>query len=475
MGWMSKSGTAVALILGFLNVPVAAQAETLADAMAGAYEHSGLLDQNRALLRAADEDVALAVSALKPILNWQTDITRTFGSVGSSGNFFGSPTFTETNLTGTSATLSLIGEVLLYDFGAAESRVEASKEVVLATRSSLLAIEQSILLQAVTAFMSVRQASEFVALRQNNLRLLTEELRAARDRFEVGEVTRTDVVLAEARLAQARSGLASSQRDLLQAQEFYRNVVGRKPGRLVAPPRIPQVERNVGTAKAIAVRNHPELASAQHEVAAFELLMNAADRDMYPTITLNGRLSFTDEYGIKDYTRSGSVGVQATGPIYNGGRLSSAKRQAMANRDASRGNLHVVRHNVQQDVGDAIADLLAAQAQLEASERQIRASRTAFRGVREEAKLGARTTLEVLDAEQELLDAEAARIQAQAEQYVAAYSVLESMGKLTAQQLGLAVQIYDPAAYYNLVKDAPAQETRQGKQLDRVLRALQKD
>ena len=147
----------------------------------------------------------------------------------------------------------------------------------------------------------------------------------------------------------------------------------------------------------------------------------------------------------------------------------------MANRDAQRGNLHEVRHDVQQDVGNAFADLLSARAQLEASERQIRSARIAFQGVREEATLGARTTLDVLDAEQALLDAESTRVTARAQLYVAAYSALAATGQLTAADLRLPVQIYDPAAYYNLVKDSPTKRSKQGEQLDRVLRALQKD
>ena len=163
------------------------------------------------------------------------------------------------------------------------------------------------------------------------------------------------------------------------------------------------------------------------------------------------------------------------GPIYRGGRLSSNVRRAMAQRDALRGNLHIVRHNVQQSVGNAYATYSSVNASLQASQEQIRASRVAFRGVREEASLGARTTLDVLDAENELLNAEAALISAQTEQYVAAYTILSSTGLLTARKLGLNVQQYDPEAYYKLVKDGVAKKSKQGAQLDKVLRALQRD
>ena len=467
----NRSSSLIALAIAAIGVlqPRIATSETLADALVGAYNHSGLLEQNRAVLRAADEDVAIAGSTLKPVLSWSADITQSLGTTSIGGNGFAS---SADNL---SATISLIGQLLLYDFGASQYRIEASKETVLATRGTLLNIEQSILLRAVSAYMRVIEASEFVALRNNNLRLLTQELRAARDRFEVGEVTRTDVALAEAQLAQARSGLASAEGDYLRAVEEYRNAVGRKPGRLSPPPRLPSLDSNVESAKALAVRRHPLLEAAQHQVAAAELLIKAGEADMSPTVTLTGRYGLTENFESPDYRHNGTVGVEFNQTIYGGGRLSAQVRRSTAQRDAQRANLHIVTNDIQQDVGNAYASLTAARAVLEASERQIRAARIAFQGVREEATLGARTTLDVLDSEQALLDAESARVSARANLYIAAYSVLSSTGQLTAQSLKLPVQIYDPASYYNLVKDSPTKRSEQGRKLDRVLRALQKE
>jgi outer membrane protein len=459
-----KSGT-LAVAMGLCAVQ--SQADTLADALVGAYNHSGLLEQNRALLRAADEDVAIAASALMPIINWSGSYQRGIGET--SGLFGNQANDSRTIAFGLSASL------LVWDAGSSAASIGAAKETVLATRQTLVSIEQQVLLRAIEAFMGVRQASEFVALRQSNLRLLTQELRAANDRFEVGEVTRTDVALAQARLAQARSGLADSQADLLRARAEYTNVVGHKPGRLSTPPRVPKVQTDLAKAQAEAVRRHPQLISVQHQVAAAELAILSAEANMQPTVSLTGRLSLSRDSTSSDHLTNGTVGVEYGGPIYNGGRLSSVARRAMASRDAARGNLHVVRHGVQQNVANALASLGASRARLDASDRQVRASRVAFRGVREEATLGARTTLDVLDAEQELLDAEAARISAQVDEYVAAYTVLFTMGLLTAKNLNLKVQHYDPTAYYELVKDAPPRISDRGQKLDKVLRALQKD
>ncbi|MBM07596.1 MAG: transporter [Oceanibulbus sp.] len=466
-GTLRHVGIALPLMLALLPRP--ALAETLADALVGAYEHSGLLDQNRALLRAADEDVASAKSALKPVLQWAGALTQSFGTTRASSL---APATSTENLT---ASINLIGELLLYDFGASAYRIEASKETVLATRYTLLDIEQQVLLRAVAAYMGVIEARDIVALRNNNLRLLTQELRAARDRFDVGEVTNTDVALAEAQLAQARSGLAGAQGALLRAEEEYRNAVGQDPKNLTPPPVLRDVSRDLEAAKALAVRQHPAVRAAQHQVSASRLAVESNEAAMSPRVTLRGNYGLNETFNEDRYTRGGSIGVEAGQTIYQGGALSSAVRRSMAQLDAQRANLHVVSGQIVQEVGNSYASLAAASAQLEASDRQIRAAQTAFNGVREEAKLGARTTLDVLDAEQVLLDARSTRVTARANLYVAAYAVLAAKGELTAVDLRLPVQIYDAAAYYNLVKDGPAKHSKQGKALDRVLRALQKD
>ena len=457
------------MAIGVAAAPSAARADTLADALVGAYKTSGLLDQNRALLRAADEDVAAAAATLKPVLRWSTTLTQNYGRVRTASS---PASINNDDLT---AAINLIGELVLYDFGARKFRVEAAKETVLSTRAALLDIEQQVLLRAVAAYMGVIEASEFVALRENNTRLLTQEQRAAQDRFDVGEVTRTDVALAEAQLAQARSGLAAARGELTSAIEEYRNIVGRAPGNLRQPPSLPNIAESVDAAKALAVRVHPQLLSAQHQVAAADLIVAATEADMKPTISLNGRLSLSDNLSGDSYNRGGTIGLEAGQTIYQGGALSATARRAKARADAQRGNLHVVRNNVQQNVGNAYATLNTVRAQLAASDRQIRSAQIAFQGIREEARLGARTTLDVLDAEQALLDARSLQVSARAALYVAAYQILASTGRLTARDLGLPVQIYDPAEYYNLVKDSPAKLSKQGKQLDRVLRALQKD
>ena len=441
-----------------LCLPAAAMGQSLTDALIAAYRTSNLLEQNRAVLRAADEDVAVAVSALRPVVNFVARAEATsvlvdtpLGNVRN--NDFG-------------ATLSISGEVTVFDFGRGQLAVEAAKESVLATRQALVGLEQRVLLSAVAAFMDVRAATSFVALRESNVRLITQELRAARDRFEVGETTRTDVAIAEARLAGARSLLAAAQGELAVAREAYKAVTGAYPGALRAPPALPRLPRGLDEAKGIARDRHPAIRQAQHEVVVADLNVARAAAARQGRVTGGASLTIDDQFRDRS-----SLSLTYSRPLYSGGQLPALERQAVARRDAVRAALHQSAVDVLEDVGRAWSNLAVARARIEASDRQIAAAETAYEGVRQEAALGARTTLDVLNAEQELLDARADRIAAETAQYVAVYALLSSMGLLTVEHLNLGIPTYDPEAYYNAVRNAPS-ISPQGEALDRVIRRI---
>ena len=431
-----------------------ASGESLTDALASAYLNSDLLDQQQALLRAADEDVADAVAALRPVVSYTATAGLFTPSLPSGENF--------------AADLELSVSMLLYDFGGSRLAVDQLEETVLATRAALVGVEQQVLRRAVAAFVGVREAEALVALNENSVRLITQELRAARDRFEVGEVTRTDVSLAEARLAAARAALAAQQGALAQAREEYRAAVGRYPGTLTAPRSTPNLPATLDAAKAIARERHPDITQAQHRVAAAEIGVARAETSLYPT--LNGSVTASiDDNGDTD----GSVGLRLTGPIYRGGALTSAIRKVSALRDAERSGLLSTVLAVEQNVGNAWANLAVAIASLQATERQVAAAQLALEGFREEFRLGARTTLDVLDQEQELLDARTQRVNTENDRLFAVYALLDSMGLLTVEHLGLAVPTFDPEAYYNTVRTAPTvRVSPEGERLDRVLRAI---
>lgn len=439
--------------LGASAAPVAA--ETLADTLVLAYRNSNLLDQNRALLRATDEDLAGAIAALRPVVNFIASANYNDPAQG-----FGD------ELT---SSLSLSADMTIYDFGRSRLGIDIAKETVLATRQGLISVEQGVLLSAVQAYMDVKSAVQNVAINENSVRVIGEELRAAQDRFNVGEVTRTDVALAEARLAGARAQLAAAQGQLAAAREAYKAATGQYPGRLAVAPTPPSLPRSLDEAKALGQRNHPAVLQAQREVTVSELRVALAAAQRRPNITGSASLTLDDE----GEDRS-AVGVQLRQPIYTGGALSSSHRAAIAGRDSSRSALLQSSVDIAQQVGNAWANIAVARAQIEATDRQIRAATVAYRGVREEATLGARTTLDVLDAEQDLLAAQSDRIAAEASLQVAIYSLLSSMGLLTVENLNLGIPTYDPAAYYNAVRRAPVTSV-QGKSLDRVLRAIGKD
>lgn len=453
-GIVEKALRSVALALGVSCSAVAVQAESLTDALASAYLSSDLLDQQQALLRAADEDVAGAVAALRPIVGYTANATLLSPEPPVGGSFSGS--------------LGLSVDMLLYDFGGSQLAVEQVKETVLATRAALLDVEQQVLLRAVAAFIAVRQAEALVALNQNNVRLITQELRAAQDRFEVGEVTRTDVSLAEARLAAARAGLAAQQGALVRAREEYNAAVGRYPATLTAPRSTPSVPGTLEEAKSIARARHPSIKSAQHNVAAAEIGVARAETALRPSLRGSGGVSLDDEGDT-----SASIGINLSGPIYRGGALTSAIRKVSAQRDAARSGLLATVLGVEQNVGNAWANLAVAVASLEANDRQVMAAELALQGLREELRLGARTTLDVLDQEQELLDARTNRVNTENDRVLAVYGLLDAMGLLTVEHLGLAVPAFDPEAYYNAVKSAPTVlVSPEGERLDRVLRAI---
>ena len=460
------SAVAVAAMVGL--GAGAAQADNLADAMVGAYKTSGLLDQNRALLRAADEDVAIAVSGLRPVVDFilqaERDLTRTGNNSIRNGTI------------GTStATAAVTMDWLLYNNGATKLSVEAAKETVLATRQQLVQVEQQVLLRAAAAYFGWLLQQDNVNLRLNNLKLLQEELRAAQDRFDVGEVTRTDVALAESQVAAARSSLAAASGALVSAQAEYQSAVGNLPSSLAGRPNLPAAPRSIDDAEAVALRNHPSLLAAQHQVKAAELTVQQVRASQGFALSTGLTLSRTDAMNTSAYSDDATLDLTLSKRLYQGGGMNAQLRKTMASRDSTRGNLLTVQRDVIQNVNDAFVSLQSAQASLAASEEQVRAAQVAFDGIREEATLGARTTLDVLSAEQELLDAHTAVISARTDQEIAAYSLLSSQGLLTAERLKLGVEIYDPALYYNMAKTAPAQISKQSKDLDRVLKALGKN
>lgn len=433
----------------------AVQAQSLADTFVAAYRNSNLLDQNRAVLRAADEDVAIAMTTLRPVVTFAAGARASIAS-NRPDSLVGS--------------LDLSTSITLYDFGRGKLAQEAAKATVMATRQALLNIEQRVLLDAVNAFMDVHVAMDTVVQNQTTVRVTDQELRAARERFDLGEVTRTDVSLAEARLAGARSALAAAEGQLAAARESYKLVTGSYPTQLRQPPNLPQTVRSLQAAQDIARHTHPAIRQAQFEVTAAELNAERAGAVRLGSVT--GSLDLGAEFpSTGNQNTSASVGLRYSRTLYDGGRESAGYRQALARRDGARAGLHQTVAVVLQSVAVQWANIDVARARIAASQQQITAAQNAFEGTREEARLGARTTLDVLNAESDLRTARTALVQAQASLQVASYALLSTMGLLTVDHLKLGIPTYDPEAYFNAVRNAPV-TSPQGEALDRVLRSI---
>lgn len=446
---------AAAVAIGVMAAPVA-QAETLTDAFIAAYRTSNLLDKQEATLRAADEDVAQAMSTLRPVVDFAVQSGYSRFQTTANGQFFD----------GVRTTFDITASMVLLDFGRRALRIEIAKEAVLATRELLRNVEQNVLFAAVDAYVDVQVKSQILSLRDSNVRLVTQELRAAQDRFDVGEITRTDVSIAEARLAAARAGFAAAEGDLMIAREAFKAATGAYPRNLSRLPKSPSLPKSMEAARSVALKTHPLILSAQRRVTLAELSIELAKAGFKPTISARATAGINDA-GVEEQ----SFGLSLDQRIYSGGNQASVLRSAIADRDGARADLGQAGVEIAQAVGNAWAGLEIANAQVQAGDRQIRAAQTAFDGVREEATLGARTTLDVLNAEQELLDARVTRIEAEAQRYVGVYRLLQTMGLLTVEHLKLGIPTYDPAAYYNAVKNAPV-HSAQGKKLDRILEKL---
>jgi len=430
--------------------------DTLTDAMVYAYNTSGLLEQNRAVLRAADEDVASAASQLAPIVSWASTVSHSDRNLSSSFD--------------TSASISLLADFTLYDGGKRNLGVEAAKFSVFATRSSLVNIEQNVLFEAVKAYLEVIRETENVSLREGNLSVISEELRAAKDRFQVGEITKTDVALAEARLAASNSALAFAKGSYEQAIARYLSATGRKANFLEYPVFIPEVPNSLEKAIAIALIEHPLIDELKNLVKVTEINSKIADLSTGFTLSLGSSVSLDE-----DGETSGDLSLKASGPIFSGGKLYSSSRKQIALNEQVLARLYSSKITIEQNVTNAFSLLQVAKAAKLAAEEQIKATQVALRGVKEEATLGARTTLDVLNAEQELLDARVQLISAKVDEHLSLYRLLLQIGRLNADYLNLPVRKYDVEEYYNLVKDSPASKTKKGRDLDKVLRSLKID
>ena len=440
-GGLLAAAGAAALIAGS-----AAGAQTLRDALSETYRTNPTIMSQRAQVRALDEAVGVARAGNRPQVSGTVgvnqDLTRTGG-----GN-------------GRNLSAGIDVSYPLFNGGRVRNQIGAANERVAAGRAELRATEGDVFTSAVGAYMDVIRDRSIVDLNRNQVKVLETNLQATRDRFEVGDLTRTDVAQSEARLALARSALSSAEGRLQTSEETYRRVVGAAPGDLAPPPTLPQLPATADQAVEIAIQNNPDIASiaAQIRAAGRDVAVVRAGR--LPTVSAIGSGRETNYLGTAERqfgsplapenTTSTGIGVQARIPIYQGGLVGAQVRQAQAIQGQLLERGVETERLIVANTRAAFATYQAAQLAIRSNEVAVAANTLALEGVRAEQTVGTRNVLDVLNAEQELLNSQVALVTARRDAYVAGFNLLNAMGQAEAKDLNLdGGTLYDPVPHYN--------------------------
>ena len=433
-----------------------AAADTLEWALVQAYQNNPSLNAQRAALRATDENVPQALSGYRPKVSVTAqggyNYTNAVQQLPVGGVVTNIP-FAETFL---SRSVAATGTYTLFNGFQTANRTRQAESQVDGARETLRVTEQQVLLDAATAYMNLLRDQAILDLNRRNVEVLTEQLKQTRDRFNVGEVTRTDVAQAESRLAAGRSALLGAQSNYVTSQANYRRVIGVDPGRLAPGTPVDRLSPNV-LPKAIAQgqAQSPSVLAAMYGVDVAALAVKVSEGVLYPNLTLTASAlqGWSPAFETVKETAASVVGT-LTVPIYQGGAEYSAIRQSKETLGQQRLNLDINRDQARATVVQSWGQLDAAKAQIEATTAQVNAAEIALNGVREEARVGQRTTLDVLNAQQELVNARVALVTAQHDRVVASYTLLAAVGGLSMPRLGLDVLIYDPQVHYQQVRDA---------------------
>jgi outer membrane protein len=432
-----------------------AAADTLEGALALAYQNNPQLNSQRAATRATDEGVGIALSGYRPKIAATAQAGEQYlDSLAKSG---GPGTIRSSGAIGT-AGFGLTATQTLFNGFQNASRTRQAEAQVLAARETLRATEQAVLLTAATAYMNLLRDDAILGLQRSNVTVLEATLRQTRDRLLAGEVTRTDMAQAESSLAAGRSSLHAAQSSYITSKAAYVQVIGVAPGKLASASPVDRFSPpNLAGARARGAAANPAITTAMFNVDTAVEQVKIAESALYPTVSINGGIqkSYGSATSLNTLeTLSGSVVGQISVPIYQGGAEYATIRQAKETLGQRRLDLDTARLSVQQNIAQSWGQLEAAKAQVDATTAQVTSAAIALDGVREEARVGQRTTLDVLNAQQALVSARTALVIAQHDRIVASYGVLTSVGSLSPQILGLRIESYDPTAHYHQVRDA---------------------
>jgi outer membrane protein len=430
-----------------LGVTAGASAQTLQETMALAYNTNPTLQAERARLRATDETYVQARSALYPTVSADASVTRQHSEGQSTFLIGGTPNVSMFESDSTPKNYSVTANQSLYRGGQTTGAIDQASAVVRAGRENLRLVEQAVLVDAVVAFMDVRRDAEVVDIRRNSSEVLVQHLQAARDRFEVGEITRTDVAQAEARLSGAQAQLSAAQAQLARSRAAYERLAGQAPATLQDPPGLPALPDELADAAELAYSSNPQLLAAQFGEESARQGVQIARGALRPTVSLQASASAARDSSYSgDERDSTQLMARVSVPIFTGGLNGSRVRAALALEEQARHQVREARRQVTEGVTNTWYGYVTSLAVIESSSQATRANEIALDGVEQEAYVGIRTTLDVLDAEQELLESRLTLVTAQRDSYVAGYRLLQAMGLASAERLGLGVQLYDSGA-----------------------------
>lgn len=429
---LRRSASIAALAVGLcLSGAVGAQAESLMDALKAAHDSNPTLQAERAGLKATHEKVVQARAA------WQPTITAT-GSYGTQDYKNRVPASMVAQQKTDPITGAVVVNQSIFRGGRTYYGSKSARAYYRAGQANLISVEQQVLLDAVSAYVGVKTDLEVVRISKHNVEVLTKQLEASRARFEVGEITRTDVAQAEARLKGAEANLIAAKGALTASRAAYEKIIGHVPTQLEELPPLPVLPATHDEALSFALARNPDLGAVREVESASKASVRSSQGALLPEIYVEGIASHSEDTTIEGARTDGtSVTANVRIPLYQGGAALSRIREAKQNNSQDRIQIAEVERAVREGVINAWDGLLTARSIIEASRQQVKANEIAFEGVQQEAQVGSRTTLDVLNAEQELLEAKVALARAQRDEYVAGYRLLATVGGLTADNLGL--------------------------------------
>ncbi len=432
-------------------------ADTIDAALVRAYQNNPQLNAQRAQVRFTDENVPQALSGYRPRValtaSAGTQYTDTLSTSGGTAT-----NLVKTGIHGINAPRSIgttISQTVFNGFQTA-NRTRAAESQVSGAREGLRVLEQSVLLSAATIYMDYLRDAAIVEVQKSNVRVLEQTLKQTNDRFNVGEVTRTDVAQSEAQLAAGRTQLLTAESNLVTTKANFRRIIGNEPDALAPGSPVDRfLPRSLPGAVDLSLTENPSVTAAMFGIDVGYLQVKVNEGALLPTVTLQGSVQQSYEQTLTFYRQFGASAVaQLNVPIYQGGAEYSLIRQSKENLAQQRLNLEQVRDQTRSNVVTAWGQLVAGKAQVASAQSQVSASEIALNGVREEAKAGQRTTLDVLNAQQALVNARVALVTAQHDRVVASYAVLNAVGRLAPQVLGLKTNVYDPSVHYHQVRDS---------------------